>query len=144
MSLRLTASTTFRSPYRLTAAVDAQVTIQAGQTTTSQDTSTPTGNIAKGVSQVTLAKFDVYASGEPTKVKFLDFDVGLHGRDDLDSEHVAIANLVKNVNITDDSGQQVGTTINTPPSGNSCAQMASGSGYTGAANGSYERNDYVR
>jgi len=119
----------------ITAGTDAQVTIQAGQTTTSQDTSTPTGNIAKGVSQVTLAKFDVYASGEPTKVKFLDFDLVFSGVTTSSPNMLSVSQLVKNVNITDDSGQQVGTTINTPPSGASCAQNGSASGYSTTGGG---------
>ncbi|HVO29028.1 MAG TPA: peptidoglycan-binding protein, partial [Candidatus Paceibacterota bacterium] len=80
----------------LTSGVDSTVKIQAGQTTTSQDSSTPTGNIAKGVSQTTLAKFDVYASGEPTKVKFLGFDLVFTGVQNTG----AISTLVKNINIT--------------------------------------------
>jgi hypothetical protein len=117
----------------LTSGADSQVTIQAGQTTTSQDSTTPTGNIAKGVSQVTLAKFDVYAAGEPTKVKFLDFDLVFTGLNV--ASDTSLSTVVKNVDITDDAGNQVGTTINTPPSGNSCASTdaaAAGSpNYTG-------------
>ncbi len=89
-----------------------KVTIQQGQITLSQDSGTPTGNIAAGQSGVTLAKFDIYAAGEAVKVKFLGFQ--------LEVVHTAttsaISNWIKNVSLTDDAGQQVGSTINTPPS----------------------------
>jgi hypothetical protein len=103
----------------ITSGADATVTIQAGQITTNQDSSTPTGNIAKGVSQVTLAKYDMYAAGEPTKVEFLDFDLAFTGVNV--ASDTSLSQIVKNVSLTDDAGQQIGSTVNTPPSGNSCA-----------------------
>jgi Putative peptidoglycan binding domain len=92
-----------------------QVTIQQGQITVTQDSNTPTGNIAVGQSSVTLAKFDVYAAGEPVKVKFLDFEIDLTGQG-----AGALSTQLKNVSLVDDAGGQVGTTINTPPSSNTC------------------------
>ena len=83
-----------------------------------QDSNTPTGNIAKGVSQVTLGKFDFYASGEPTKVKFLGFSLAFTGLNT--ASDTSLSSIVKNISLTDDAGQQVGSTINTPPTGNTC------------------------
>jgi hypothetical protein len=115
---------------QLTSGADAQVMIQPGQITTSQDSSTPTGNIAKGVSQVTLAKFDMYAAGEPTKVKFLGFSLVFTGLNE--ASDTSVSQVVKNISLTDDSGQQVGSTINTPPSGNytSCDSTGGASAIT--------------
>jgi Putative peptidoglycan binding domain len=114
----------------ITSGVDAVVQIQKGQTTTSQDASTPTGNIAKGVSQVTLAKFDVYAAGEPTKVKFLGFDLTFTGVNT--ASDTSINQMVQNVSLTDDAGEQIGSTINQPPSGLACDDVLNPapSGYT--------------
>jgi hypothetical protein len=97
------------------------VTIQAGQITTTLDSNTPTGNIAKGQSSITLAKFDVYAAGEAVKIQYLPFSLVF--TDVNDTAHGATAtttltNLVQNVSIVDDAGGQVGTTINQPPSMN--------------------------
>jgi len=98
-----------------TGGIGTQVGIQTGTITINQDANTPTGNIAKGQSGVVLAKYDIYAAGEPVKVKFLDFNIALGG---AGSE--ALNKEIQNVSITDDAGNQVGTTINQPPSSNSC------------------------
>jgi hypothetical protein len=90
-----------------------QVLINPGQITLSQDANTPTGNIAK-VSNVTLAKFDLYAAGEAVKVQYLDFQITLTGA------KLPISQELKNISLVDDAGNQVGTTINTPPSSNTC------------------------
>jgi len=123
----------------VTSGADAVVTIQAGQITVNQDPNTPTGNIAKGVSQVTLAEFDMYAAGEPTKVEFLDFDLALTGVNV--ASDTSLSNVVKNVDITDDAGEQIGSTINTPPSGNTCASTDAtnlgGSATTATSGGNY-------
>ena len=95
--------------------VGTQVAIQVGQITINQDANTPTGNIAKGQSAVVLAKYDIYAAGEPVKVKFLDFNIVLGG-----ASGQALSNEIQNVAITDDAGNQVGTSINQPPSSNVC------------------------
>ena len=83
-----------------------QVSINQGQITVTTATDTPTGNIAKGQSNVTLAKFAVYAAGEPVKVKWLTFTLAFTGGtgNDLDS-------YIKNVRLVDDAGNQVGNTI---------------------------------
>ena len=93
-----------------------QVSILAGQITMSQDSTTPTGNIAKGMSNVTLAKYDLYAAGEPVKVQWLDFNIALGGV----SAGEALSSEIQSVSLTDDAGNQIGTTITTPPSSNSC------------------------
>ncbi len=115
-----------------TGGVGTQVGIMQGQITVNQDANTPTGNIAKGQSGVVLAKYDIYAAGEPVKVKFLDFNIQLAGA----STSQTLANDIQNVSITDDAGNQVGTTINQPPSANSCSAAVAASGYntTGAGN----------
>jgi hypothetical protein len=105
--------------------IGTQVGIQQGQITVNQDASTPTGNIAKGQSGVVLAKYDVYAAGEPVKVKFLDFNINLIG-----ASAIPLNQQIQNVSITDDAGNQVGTSINQPPSSNSCAV---GANYTGSS-----------
>jgi hypothetical protein len=106
------------------------VTIQQGQITVTQDANTPTGNIAKGQSSITLAKFDVYAAGEAVKVQYLPFQL----------------NLVQNISIVDDAGGQVGTTINQPPSTNSLMSAVGTDGLTDTAgaltgNGTLTYND---
>jgi hypothetical protein len=93
----------------------ATVTIQQGQLTVQLSSDTPTGNLAKGQSNVTLAKFKIYAAGEAVKLKFLDFTLTFTGVTST------ITTQIKNVALVDDAGGQVGTTINTPPSSNSCA-----------------------
>ena len=92
------------------------VYIQQGQITVTQDANTPTGNIAKGQSSITLAKFDVYAAGEAVKVKWLPFSLVFTGVNQNTGGITALNGLVENVSIVDDAGGQVGTTINQPPS----------------------------
>jgi Putative peptidoglycan binding domain len=98
--------------------IGTEVTIQQGQITVSQDQSTPTGNIAKGQSQITLAKFDIYAAGEAVKVKFIGFALDFTGASTASTS--TLATQVQNIALTDDAGGQVGTTINQPPSSNAC------------------------
>jgi hypothetical protein len=112
-----------------TGGIGTQVQIQQGQITVNQDANTPTGNIARGQSGVVLAKFDIYAAGEPVKVQFLDFNIDLNGVV-TSTNATTLASQIQNVSITDDAGNQVGTTINQPPSSNSCtpATTAPGAG----------------
>ena len=93
------------------------VSIAQGTITVTQDSATPTGNIAVGESGVPLAKFDIYAAGEAVKVKYLDFEIDLGSV----SSSQTLAENIQNVALIDDAGGQVGTTINTPPTSNSCA-----------------------
>jgi len=98
-----------------------QITINQGQVTLTVDTATPTGNIALGGSGTTLAKFDFYAAGEAIKTKFLDVVLtkvgGTHnwssGDPNLD---------IKNIQLVDDAGIQIGSTISTIASGTSSGQ----------------------
>ncbi|RJQ28906.1 hypothetical protein C4571_02600 [Candidatus Parcubacteria bacterium] len=92
----------------------SQVSIQQGQITVTQATDTPTGSVAKGQSGVTIAKFAIYAAGEAVKVKFLTFTMTFTGTT------TTLSNMVKNVALVDDAGGQLGTTINTPPTSNTC------------------------
>ena len=107
--------------------VGTQVNIQQGQITMSQDANTPTGNIAK-VSGVTLAKYDIYAAGEPVKVKYLDFNIALGGV--ATTSQLTIGQELQNLQLVDDAGNQVGTSINVPPTSNVCAATNANAGYT--------------
>jgi hypothetical protein len=86
--------------------VGTQVSIKQGAITVTQDTSTPTGNIAKGQNNVVLAKFDFYAAGEAVKVKWLDFRLNF-----TTLVNGSLDTAVKNVHLDDDAGGQLGTTI---------------------------------
>ena len=99
-----------------TGGIGTQVTIQTGQITVNQDSNTPTGNIAAGQSGVALAKYDIYAAGEAVKVQWLDFNIVLGGASTTET----LSNQIQNVAITDDAGNQVGTSINQPPSADAC------------------------
>lgn len=102
--------------------IGTQVGIQQGQITVTQDSNTPTGNVAKGQSQITLAKFDFYAAGEAVRVKYLDFYLSFGG---LATTTANLSKQVQNISLTDDAGGQVGSTINQPPSSNSCSPATS-------------------
>jgi peptidoglycan hydrolase-like protein with peptidoglycan-binding domain len=100
------------------------VTINQGQITVTAASNTPTGNVAKGQSSVTIAKFTIYAAGEAVKVKWLD--VGL----DITSLLTGMDTSLRNLALTDDAGGQVGTTINTLSTTVTCtANSAGGAGY---------------
>lgn len=101
--------------------IGSQVMIQPGQITMSQDSNTPTGNVSKGMSDVVLAKYDLYAAGEPVKVQYLDFNIDLNG---ITATGTALSNEIQGISLTDDAGNQVGTTITTPPSSNTCTPAA--------------------
>jgi len=122
----------YNVPVATNSSVGTQVSIQAGQITLTQDSGTPTGNIAKGQSQIALAKFDLFAGGEAVRVKFLDFQIQLNGVVTTTAANT-LSSMIRNISLVDDAGGQVGTTINTPPSsasGSSCAGSAS-TGLTG-------------
>jgi len=110
------------------------VAIQTGTITVSQDSNTPTGNIAVGQSSVPLAKFDIYAGGEAVKVEYIGFSLAFTGVST--ASNTSLSAMVKNISLTDDAGSQVGTTINTPPSGSSCDVTTNQSGYTSTGAGS--------
>lgn len=90
------------------------ITINQGQITLTTATDTPTGNIALGGSGTTLAKYTIYAAGEAVKVKFLDFSLTFTGTTGT------LSNMFKNIALVDDTGLQVGSTINTPPTTLAC------------------------
>ncbi|TAM80975.1 MAG: peptidoglycan-binding protein [Acidobacteria bacterium] len=97
------------------------VSIAKGTITVTADSATPTGNIAVGQSGVTLAKFDIYAAGEPVKVKFLDFELDFTTSTSNPTLKATLSDAVQNIALVDDAGGQVGSTINNPPSTNDCA-----------------------
>jgi len=121
-----------------TGGVGTAVNITPGAITVSQNANTPTGNISKGMSNVALAKFDIYASGEPVKVQWLDFNIQLGG---VSASVNSISNEIQSVSLTDDAGNQIGTTITTPPSGNTC-QMGNGGTTSGVSNYSTSTGNY--
>ena len=92
-----------------------EITINQGQITVTTASDTPTGTIAKGGSGTVLGKYTIYAAGEAVKVKFLDFQVTFTGTTGV------LSTIFKNIALVDDTGLQVGTTINTPPTTNACA-----------------------
>ena len=94
------------------------VTIQQGQLTVSLASDTPTGNLAKGQSNVTFAKFKIYAAGEAVKVKWLGFKLT------LTSATLGWDSQIKNVALMDDAGGQVGTTITSMLTAVTCTDTA--------------------
>lgn len=85
-----------------------QITINQGAITVTAASNTPTGNIAKGGSGTTLARFNIYAAGEAVKVKFIDLTIAGNGT--LTSE-------LTNISLVDNAGGQVGSTISSVTSG---------------------------
>lgn len=69
----------------------------------------PTGNIAKGQSNVTLLKFKMRSAGEAVRVKWLPFKLEKSGGSNWSSSN--IDNFLRNVALYDDAGNQVGSTI---------------------------------
>lgn len=95
-----------------------EITFNQGQITVSLASDTPTGNIPNGASNVTLAKFTVYASGEPVKVKFIDAKITSNSGSDWDGSTLAnYTEDLQNIKLIDDAGNQVGSTISTITSG---------------------------
>ena len=85
-----------------------QTSIQAGTLTITLDPSSPTGNIAPGQTNVTVAKFKVNSYGEQVKVLFVPFKVTMTGgAQDFTDE-------IDNIYLVDDAGNQIGTTITAP------------------------------
>lgn len=92
-----------------TSGTPTTVTINQGRVTVNKDTSTPTANIPLGASNITLAKFSLYAGGEPVKVRFLPVTLLNVG----DSSG-AVSGDVRNISVIDDVGNSVGTTVSSP------------------------------
>ena len=99
--------TQYNTPVKttLTDTTSATVTINAGSLTVTLSNDTPTGNIAKGGSNVPLVKFKIYAAGEAVRVKHFTFNLTFTGGT------VNLDNTIKNVSLTDDRGNQVGSTV---------------------------------
>jgi len=110
----------YNIPVAAAANTGTQVSISAGTVTVSQSSDTPTGNVAKGQSSITLAKFKIYAAGEAVKVKWLGVGLNLTGAT------TSVDLIFRNLSLTDDAGGQVGTTINTLSTSVTCG--ASGTG----------------
>ncbi len=85
-----------------------QTSIQAGTLTITLDPTSPTGNVAPGQTNVTVAKFKVTSYGEQVKVLWIPFKL-VAGSNDF-------TKIVDNVYLVDDAGNQIGTTITTPAS----------------------------
>ncbi|MDO8582618.1 MAG: peptidoglycan-binding domain-containing protein [bacterium] len=83
------------------------VTINQGRVTISKATDTPTANIPLGASNVTLAKFNFYAGGEPVKLRFLPITITATRTATTTASTVD----VRNISVVDDVGNSVGTTI---------------------------------
>ena len=91
-----------------------QVTVRAGNATVALSSDTPTGTIPLGGSNVTLAKFRVYAAGEALRIKFLPFKITQTGGDSWASSTTLVDADLRNIALYGDDGVQIGSTINTP------------------------------
>jgi hypothetical protein len=89
------------------------ITINQGQITVQLASDTPTGNIPVGASNVTLAKFTIFASGEAVKVNYLDLVITETGSGAAWSAAADVNADITNIKIVDDAGNQVGSTIST-------------------------------
>ena len=125
----LAVDSQYNVPVSATSNVGTQVTILAGQITTTLASDTPTGNVAKGQSNVTFAKYNIYAAGEAVKVKWLGFTLSMTGTlgADYDAE-------VKNVRMMDDAGGQMGSTISSLVTSVTCTNTAFSAATTTASN----------
>ena len=102
-------------------------TIEAGTLTITLDPSSPTGNVAPGQTNVTVAKFKVTSYGEQVKVLWVPFKL-VAGSNDF-------TKIVDNVYLVDDAGNQVGTTITTPAATATDGITWSSTGTGGTTNG---------
>ena len=118
----------------LTAGADAQVTIQQGQITVTQDSGDPDRQHRGRASPASRWPSLTSTRRRGGQGRIPRLQACLHERSDDDQLHT-LSQFVRNVSLVDDAGGQVGTTINTPPSGNTCAQAASANGYTSATDG---------
>jgi len=83
-------------------------TIAAGTLTITLNPSSPTGNIALGQTNLTVAKFKVTSYGEQVKVLYVPFRIVMTGAaDDMTTE-------IDNIYLVDDAGNQIGSTITAP------------------------------
>jgi hypothetical protein len=96
--------------------------VQAGTLTVTLDPSSPTGNIAKGQTNLTLAKFKVVAYGEQVKVLWVPFSIKAN-TSGFTAANPLVNSIVQNVYLVDDAGNQIGTTI-LSPTGNMATSTA--------------------
>lgn len=92
------------------------VTVRQGTVTMSLDSSTPTGNLPLGGTNVTLAKFAVRAAGEAVRIKWMNFTLTKTGGANWGTNDTDVDTSVRNIALYGDDGSQLGTTINTPSS----------------------------
>ncbi|MCC6934092.1 MAG: hypothetical protein IT406_00120, partial [Candidatus Yanofskybacteria bacterium] len=94
------------------------VTVRAGTSTATLASDTPTGSLAKGASNVTIAKFRIYAAGEGLRIKWLPFQIDVTGSvsNPWTTTATTVDDDIRNISLTSDDGSQIGTTINTPSS----------------------------
>jgi hypothetical protein len=85
------------------------INVRQGQVVMNLASDSPTGNIAKGQSNVVLLKFKIRAAGEAVRIKWLPFKLEKLGGTAWNSGN--IDNHIRNVALYDDAGNQVGSTI---------------------------------
>lgn len=104
----------------------ASISINTGSVTVQTASDSPSQPIPGGASAVTVAKFTIYAAGEPVKVKFLDGKFTMATSSAVTSWATAagITDDLSNVRIIDDVGGQVGNAISTIADGSSSGQCS--------------------
>lgn len=93
-----------------------QVSVRQGTLTASLSSDTPTGNVARGASNVTIAKFAIRAAGEAVKIKWMPYKVTEGGSVASWGTPTNVDSDIRNLSLYADDGLQLGTTINTPSS----------------------------
>lgn len=102
----------------ITSTSQTTITINTGSVTTQVSTDSGSGPIPSGASSVTVAKFTIYAAGEPVKVQFLDaVFTGTNV-----NWSASTTNDLTNARLIDDVGGQVGNALSTLTSGTSSGQ----------------------
>ncbi len=102
----------------ITTTLQTTITINTGSISVSLSSNTPTGNVPIGASNVTLAKFRIYAAGEAVKVKFLDATITKTGG----GSWATAPTSTTNIKLIDDAGGQVGNSISSVASGTGSGQ----------------------
>ncbi|HAN62026.1 MAG: Cell wall surface anchored protein [Candidatus Azambacteria bacterium GW2011_GWE1_42_9] len=87
------------------------ITVGAGTLTLTLDSSSPTGNLAPGQTNVTVAKFKVVAYGEQIKVLYIPFRIYMTPTATVLKD---FTDEIDNIYLVDDAGNQIGTTITAP------------------------------
>jgi hypothetical protein len=105
----------------ITSTNQTTITINTGSITVNLASNSPTQPVPAATSGVTLAKFTIFAAGEPVKVKFLDVNIVEAGS----SAWSTLANVtddINNIRVIDEVGGQLGNNISTVASGTSSGQ----------------------